>query len=115
MNNSSSKNFFLNKGSVEGCESRLDKGFHPYNSKLNQTFLILYRLADLNDSSFASLIGVDRTTANRYRRGVWIPNYETKLKIARKLSLAIGQHVDTAGIWGVEELNLEEKEDDKSD
>lgn len=103
------KPFFKESASVSGCKNPLEKYFHPPDFKLAQKFAVLYKLGDVTDSKLAELIGVDRTSMNRYRRGIWKPDNDLKIKICQKLSELLGKQVDSLMLWGNEPFNLEER------
>ena len=110
-NITNNQNNMIGEG-VEKCKIDLSQYFHPENQELSKKFLLLYQLADYTDNSLGSDINVDRTTMNRYRRGVFIPTDEMKIKICKKLTEKIGKYIAIEMIWGSMELNIEEKEDE---
>ena len=72
----------------------LSKYFHAPDIALTQRYNLIYQLHGLNDTKVAALIGVDNSTMSRYRRGIWNPDVDMKIKIARVLK------IDTAILYG---------------
>lgn len=96
------------KGGVAPVRVRdLSDYWHPYNPVRNNKFLVLYGLANLNDTKLGRKAETSRSTMNRYRRGIWIPTLDLQIKICKILSELIGKQIDTQVIWG--DLVLEEK------
>ncbi len=100
MKNKSNKDFFVGEMGVAKCKTDLAKYFHPPNSELTKRFSIIYRIFGLNDDSIARKIGIDRTTMNRYRRGIFIPTTGMKILIAQKMSELANYQIDSAVLWG---------------
>lgn len=85
---------------VEKCKSDLSKYFHPPKRDREQRFNFIYRLFGLNDDKIARAIGIDRTTMNRYRRGIFEPTSKMKLLIAQKISKLAEYQIDSAVLFG---------------
>ncbi len=100
MNNSPDNNFFLKSDGVNKCKPDLSQYFHPQNISLTIKFNTIYKLFKLNDGLVAREIGNDRTTMNRYRRGIFIPTDKMKLLIAQAISKLADYQIDSAVLWG---------------
>lgn len=112
LSNSKDKHFFVKNGGVTKCKTNLSQYFHPENSTLKKRFETIYKIFKLNDDKIASAVGIDRTTMNRYRRGIFIPTGKIKLLIAQKISELASYHVDSSVIWG-DDLFFKEWRKDK--
>jgi len=114
-NNTLSQKNIKNDG-VKRCKLDLSRYFHPLDLELNKRFETLYGLFGLNDEMIASKVGIDRTTMNRYRRGIFRPSKEMKFLIAQKITDLAKYPVDSAVIWGedlfFDRWKEEKKEDD---
>ena len=100
MDNSTENTFLNENPNVVGCKNDLKKYFHTPDYSLNQKFLIIYKIFNLSDSKVAEKIGIDKSSMNRYRRGVWIPSTDLKIKIAQILTEFAGRLIDSSIIWG---------------
>ena len=113
MKNSLSQTIPLNTIVVKSCKVDLSRYFHPPNQELSKKFLLFYQILNLNYTSFSKMISVDRTTMNRYRRGIWIPSQNMKIKISQMLSKEIGKIIYPEMIWGDMEIKLEVEENER--
>ncbi len=86
-------------GVVEGKKD-LSRYFHSPDLTLAQKFNFIYKLFRLTDTDVAHEIGIDRSTMGRYRRGVFQPAPEIKLKIAQAISKLAGYQVDSCVLFG---------------
>jgi len=109
---SSEDTFFTDDDSVVECNSDLSRYFNPESSVLKSRFDIIYKIFGLNDDKLSSKIGIDRSTMNRYRRGIWIPNLQMKLIISQKISELSDYPIDSSIIWG-ESIHFEKWRDKK--
>ncbi len=90
----------VSEGVVEKCKKQSYDHFHPVNVDRKHRFDFIYSLFCLNDNKVARAIGIDRSTMNRYRRGVFEPSPQMKLIIAQKISLLGNYPVDSAVLFG---------------
>ncbi len=88
------------EGGVNKCKKVLADYFHPNNTDLEKRFKFIYKLFGLTDDGIARVVGIDRTTMNRYRRGIFWPSSEMKLLIAKAISKLAEYPVDSSIIWG---------------
>lgn len=95
------------QASVEECKIDVSKYFRTKDYALEKRFEVIYNIFGLSDKSVAKKAGVDRTTMNRYRRGVWIPTLEMKRLIAKAISELAQYPVDSSVLWG-DDLIFEE-------
>ena len=95
-----SEAFFCKNEGVKKCNNKLSKYFHPKDTTLEYRFEFLYKVFDLSDNKIATEVGIDRTTMNRYRRGIFIPTTDMKMLIAKAISKLANYSVDSAVIWG---------------
>ena len=100
LDNYKKKSFFYENSSARKCKVDLSKYFHSEDSELSKRFEIIYKIFNLNDDLIAAKLGLSRTTMNRYRRGVWIPIIDLKIKIAQIISELSNYQIDSAVIWG---------------
>jgi len=84
---------------AQSCKDRLQTYAHPPNESQSIQFKTVYRQAGLNDSKLGDLVGISRSTMSRYRRGIWIPGKDMKIRIAVELSKATGSYIDTLTLW----------------
>ncbi len=107
MNQNTDKSFFKRGDDVGRCKIDLSRYFHPENKDQSKKFLLLYQLADYSDRDLGKDITVDKSTMNRYRRGVWIPSDEVKIKICKFLTERIGKYICVEMLWGSMELEVQ--------
>ncbi len=107
---SKSNDFFLAEARVEKCKQDLKKYFHPQNTTLSKRFEIIYKIFGLNDEMIARELGIDRTTMNRYRRGVFIPVTNMKRLISQAITKLCNYPVDSSVLWGSDLFFQEWKE-----
>lgn len=100
--------FSATGGGAEKCEHPLRAGDHPEDPVLNKIIKLLYQMADYSDDSLGRDIGVERTTMNRYRRGVWIPGEDLKIKICKRLTEKTGKYIAIQMIWGSMPLEVDD-------
>lgn len=98
--NSTLSELSLIRGGAGACLHPLRSRDHPANPELDKTFKLLYQLSGFTDDTLARSIDVERTTMNRYRRGVWIPSNNQKINICKILTEKIGKYVAVEMIWG---------------
>jgi len=99
---------------VDACRDDLKQYFHTKNLILIKRFEIIYKIFNLNDYLVASEVRIDRTTMNRYRRGVFIPTTEMKMRIAQAIAKLGGHPVDSSVIWG-DDLFFEDWRENKNE
>ena len=109
---SSKDTFLIDKGVVEECKSHLSGYFHSESKVLKNRFDTIYKIFGLNDNMVSSKVGVDRSTMNRYRRGIWIPNTKMKILISQKISELSDYQIDSSVIWG-DSIHFEKWRDKK--
>ena len=85
---------------VEKRLSDLRNYFHPIDLELTKRFNFIYRLFDISDIILANEVKVTRQTMNRYKRGVWIPDLDMKIKIVKSISKLADIPLDTSIVWG---------------
>lgn len=112
---SSNSSFFCGEEGVSKCNDKLLKYFHPENSSLIERFRHIYKIFNLTDDKIARKVGIDRTTMNRYRRGVFIPVTQMKILIAKAISELANYPIDSANIWGEDLIYSKWKEEVKNE
>ncbi len=85
---------------VKSCKPDLSKYFHSEDIELNNKFRFIYKLFGLNDEKLAVVVGIDKSTMSRYRRGIFVPTSNMKIIIAQSLSKIAGYQIDSSIIWG---------------
>ena len=100
MSNSSDKSFSFKNGVVKSCKDSLKSYFHTPDIAQSLKFNTIYKIFDLSDSKVAYGVGIDRSSMNRYRRGIWIPPTELKLKISQAISKLANYQIDSCILWG---------------
>jgi len=100
MDNSSQNTKKFTGGNVKRCRRDLKSYFHNVDSDLSNRFKVIYELFGLTDGKISREVGIDKSTMNRYRRGVFIPTNQMKLLIAQAISKLSNYQTDSAVIWG---------------
>lgn len=100
MDISTNNSKILDNEIVTDCKTDLSKYFHPVNSDRETRFNFIYKLFGLNDDSVSRAVGIDNSTMNRYRRGVFEPTNKMKLLIAQKISELSNYQIDSVILWG---------------
>ena len=88
------------QGNVTSCKVDLSRYFHPQDLVLAKRFEFVYKIFSIRDEEVANEVGIDKSTMSRYRRGIFIPTSDMKIRIAKAISKLAEYPVDSAVIWG---------------
>jgi len=110
---STDKTFFSDGEVVVNRRDDLKQYFHPTDYTLKERFKTIYQITGLNDEKISRKVGIDHSTMNRYRSGIFIPITDMKILIAKAISELSGITIDSAVIWG-DSVYFEKWKDNKN-